>query len=141
MQDLKDTGIQNITMLTGDRWGVARRVSDELGCTDVIAECFPENKLALVEEMKERGLKVAVIGDGVNDAPALAAGDLGIAMGAAGNDIAVNSATVALMNNDLRRLPFWYSIYNWRNCTFCIWEIDSNSGCNSALYWLTACNL
>ncbi|MFH0911993.1 MAG: cation-translocating P-type ATPase [Planctomycetota bacterium] len=103
---LKEIGIRNITMLTGDRWGVARRVAAELGCTDVVAECLPEQKLELVEGMKKRGLKVAVIGDGINDAPALAAGDLGIAMGAAGNDIAVNSASIALMSNDLRRLPF-----------------------------------
>jgi Cd2+/Zn2+-exporting ATPase len=85
---------------------VARRVAGQLGCTDVVAECLPEQKLELVETMKKRGLRVAVVGDGVNDAPALAAGDLGVAMGAAGNDIAVNSASVALMNNDLRRLPF-----------------------------------
>lgn len=106
MDELREAGVRNVTMLTGDRWAVARRVADELGCTDVVAECLPEEKLKLVESMKARGLKVAVIGDGVNDAPALAAGDLGIAMGAAGSDIAVNSASIALMNNDLRRLPF-----------------------------------
>jgi Cd2+/Zn2+-exporting ATPase len=104
--ELRAEGVRNITMLTGDRWAVARRVAGELGCTDVVAECLPEQKLELVEEMKTRGLRVAVLGDGVNDAPALAAGDLGIAMGAAGNDIAVNSASIALMSNDLRRLPF-----------------------------------
>ncbi|MCL1921376.1 MAG: HAD-IC family P-type ATPase [Kiritimatiellaeota bacterium] len=70
-----------------------------------MAECLPERKLELVEEMKGRGFKVAVVGDGVNDAPALAAGDLGIAIGAAGSDIAIHSASIALMSDDLGRLP------------------------------------
>ncbi len=105
-EDLQALGIRSVTMVTGDRWGVARRVAGELGCTDVLAQCLPEQKLELVEDLKRRGLRVAVIGDGVNDAPALAAGDLGVAMGAAGNDIAINSASIALLSNDLGRLPF-----------------------------------
>ena len=104
--DLKELGVKHLTMLTGDRWSVARKVAAELGCSEVQAECLPEHKLRLVERLRERGYKVAVVGDGVNDAPALAAGDLGIAMGAAGSDVAINSASIALMSNELDRLPF-----------------------------------
>lgn len=104
-EDLRDLGVSRITMLTGDRWSVASKVAGELGCTDVQAECLPEQKLRLVERMREEGNNVAVVGDGVNDAPALAAGDLGIAMGAAGSDVAISSASIALMSNDLGRLP------------------------------------
>ncbi len=71
-----------------------------------IAECLPQNKVEFVRGVKAKGYTVAVVGDGVNDAPALAAGDIGIAMGAAGSEVAIHSATIALMNNDLRRLPF-----------------------------------
>lgn len=104
-EGLRDLGVNRITMLTGDRWSVARKVAGELGCTDVQAECLPEQKLRLVERMREEGNNVAVVGDGVNDAPALAAGDLGIAMGAAGSDVAISSASIALLSNDLGRLP------------------------------------
>ena len=69
-------------------------------------DCLPQNKVEFVRQTRARGYRVAVVGDGVNDAPALAAGDLGIAMGAAGSEVAIHSATIALMNNDLRRLPF-----------------------------------
>lgn len=104
--DLRDLGMRRLVLLTGDKWSVANKVSTELGCTDVEAECLPEKKLEVVEGLKKDGYLVAVVGDGINDAPALAAGDIGIAMGAAGNDIALNSATIALLNNDLERLPF-----------------------------------
>jgi Zn2+/Cd2+-exporting ATPase len=85
---------------------VAARVAREIGCEEVIGECLPQNKVDFVRQTKAKGYRVAVVGDGVNDAPALAAGDLGIAMGAAGSEVAIHSATIALMNNDLRRLPF-----------------------------------
>ncbi|MHC5179451.1 MAG: heavy metal translocating P-type ATPase [Planctomycetota bacterium] len=101
-----DCDVRRITMLTGDRSEVANRVSAELGCTDFKAHCLPQDKLAVVEKIRADGHLVAVVGDGINDAPALAAGDLGIAMGAAGSDVAINSASIALMSNDLRRLPF-----------------------------------
>src|SRR5437762_3333930 len=103
---LKENGVRRIAMVSGDRQPVATRVAREIGCEEVVAECLPQNKVQFVREMKSRGYRVAVVGDGVNDAPALAAGDIGIAMGAAGSEVAIHSATIALMNNDLRRLPF-----------------------------------
>jgi len=106
VNELLDMGIKKITMLTGDREDVANRVASELGCTDFKANCLPQDKLAIVEKMKKDGHTVVVVGDGINDAPALAAGDLGIAMGAAGSDVAINSASIALMSDDLKRVPF-----------------------------------
>lgn len=106
IKELIDLGIKKVTMLTGDREEVANRVAAELACTDFKAHCLPQDKLLIVEKIKESGHTVVVVGDGINDAPALAAGDLGIAMGAAGSDVAINSASIALMSDDLRRLPF-----------------------------------
>lgn len=106
VKELLDIGVKRVTMLTGDRSEVAGRVAAELACTDFKAHCLPQDKLAIVERIKKDGHTVVVVGDGINDAPALAAGDLGIAMGAAGSDVAINSASIALMSNDLKRLPF-----------------------------------
>ena len=106
IDDLRHLGVRSVIMVTGDKWSVAKRVSAEMGCTEVYAEVLPARKLEIVDHLKEKGHRVAVIGDGVNDAPALAAGDFGIAMGAAGSDVAIHSASIALMNNDLRRIPF-----------------------------------
>lgn len=101
-----EVGINTLVMVTGDRWSVARRVASEMHCSDVRAEVLPQEKLELVDELKRSGHTVAVVGDGVNDAPALAAGDISVAMGAAGSDVAINSASIALMNNNLNRVPF-----------------------------------
>ncbi|HYG25040.1 MAG TPA: cation-translocating P-type ATPase [Verrucomicrobiae bacterium] len=106
LADLRDSGVRRISMVSGDRQAVATRVAKEIGCEEAVGECLPQNKVEFVRAVKSKGYKVAVIGDGVNDAPALAAGDIGIAMGAAGSEVAIHSATIALMNNDLRRLPF-----------------------------------
>ncbi|MEK7996597.1 MAG: cation-translocating P-type ATPase, partial [Planctomycetota bacterium] len=106
VKELLDLGVKRVTMLTGDRSEVAGRVAAELACTDFKANCLPQDKLAIVEQIKRDGHTVVVVGDGINDAPALAAGDLGIAMGAAGSDVAINSASIALMSDDLKRLPF-----------------------------------
>ena len=106
LADLKRAGVRRIAMVSGDRQPVATRVAKEIGCEEVVGECLPQNKVEFVRQIKQKGYRVAVVGDGVNDAPALAAGDIGIAMGAAGSEVAIHSATIALMNNDLRRLPF-----------------------------------
>ena len=106
LAELKEAGVRRIAMISGDRQVVATRVAAEIGCEEAKGDCLPQNKVEFVRAMKAKGYKVAVIGDGVNDAPALAAGDIGIAMGAAGSEVAIHSATIALMNNDLRRLPF-----------------------------------
>ena len=106
IRELGELGIKRLVMVTGDRLAVARRVAGEMGCGEVKAECLPHEKLHLVHQLQQAGHIVAVVGDGVNDAPALAAGDLGIAMGAAGSDVAINSASIALMNNQLDRLGF-----------------------------------
>ena len=106
LQELKELGIKRIAMITGDRKAVAASVAEQIGCREFEAECLPAHKVEFVNRVKKEGYRVAFVGDGVNDAPALAAGDTGIAMGAAGSDVAIHSASVALMNNDLQRLPF-----------------------------------
>src|SRR5438874_240352 len=106
LAELKQNRVRRIAMISGDRQPVAIRVAREVGCEEVVGDCLPQNKVEFVRQMKSRGYRVAVVGDGVNDAPALAAGDIGIAMGVAGSEVAIHSATIALMNNDLRRLPF-----------------------------------
>lgn len=103
---LGELGVKQRVMITGDRKSPAERVAQQLHLTGYTAEALPGDKLTLVEQLKAAGHTVAVIGDGVNDGPALAAGHVSIAMGAAGSDVAVDAASIALMNNELNRLPF-----------------------------------
>lgn len=107
---LKQLGIARCAMFTGDNPAVAETVAGKVGLTEIRAGCLPHEKVDFVEEVRADGTLTAVVGDGVNDAPALAAGDIGIAMGSVGSDIAIQSASVALMNNDLRRIPFFVSL-------------------------------
>jgi Cd2+/Zn2+-exporting ATPase len=106
LEALKLGGVRRVAIVSGDRQPVVSRVAGQIGCEEAVGDCLPQTKVEFVRQTRAKGYRVAVVGDGVNDAPALAAGDLGIAMGAAGSEVAIHSATIALMNNDLRRLPF-----------------------------------
>ncbi len=110
ISELKSLGVKRMAVVTGDRRAVAEAIAREVDCPEMKAECLPEQKVDFVQAARGAGYHVAFVGDGVNDAPALAASDIGIAMGAAGSDVAIHSATIALMNNDLRRLPFLISL-------------------------------
>ena len=105
LQTLATLKVKRIAMVTGDRTSVARAIAAKIGCREFKAECLPQEKVEYVRGVQREGYHVAFVGDGVNDAPALAAGDSGIAMGAAGSDVAIHSASVALMSSDLRRVP------------------------------------
>src|SRR6202045_3351914 len=104
LKELRAKGIRRIVMLTGDHPEIAEVVAGELGIDDWRAEVMPEDKLAVVRELQSDGFVVGMVGDGINDAPALAAADIGIAMGLAGTDVAVETADVALANDGLHRL-------------------------------------
>ncbi len=106
LADLRQLGVEHLIMLTGDNHKVAQRVGDELGITNIRAELLPEQKLTAIQELQRQYGRAAMIGDGINDAPALAAASVGIAMGGAGTAVALETADVALMGDDLSKLPF-----------------------------------
>jgi len=120
---LRKLGIKKIVMLTGDNRGVAESIADQLNIDEIYAELLPQEKVEIIEKLKKDGT-VAMIGDGVNDAPALAISDLGIAMGAAGTDVALETADIVLMGDDLTKLPYliWLSRKSkqivWQNIIF-----------------------
>ncbi|ALP51327.1 heavy metal translocating P-type ATPase [Corynebacterium glutamicum] len=105
IRSLHDKGIR-VVMATGDAERVARNVAAELGVDEVRAELMPEDKLEIVKELQAQGRVVAMVGDGVNDTPALATADIGVAMGAAGSPAAIETADIALMADKLPRLPY-----------------------------------
>jgi P-type E1-E2 ATPase len=102
---LREGGVRRIVMMTGDRRPVAERIGAELGLrpAEIHADMLPEDKVRMVGELASTG-KIAFVGDGVNDAAALARADVGIAMGAAGSDVALQAADVALLSEDMRQL-------------------------------------
>ncbi|HWK55763.1 MAG TPA: heavy metal translocating P-type ATPase [Parapedobacter sp.] len=102
---LKGIGIRRMVMLTGDNQQVADAVAKEIGITDAWGSLLPEEKVAAIDKLREQESKVAMVGDGVNDAPAMAKSTVGIAMGAAGSDVALETADIALMGDKLEALP------------------------------------
>jgi Cd2+/Zn2+-exporting ATPase len=99
-------GIQKTVLISGDSQAVARTIGNELGVDQVYAEALPEQKLAIIRELQESGHRVAYVGDGVNDAPALAAADVGIAMGDIGTNVAMETADIVLLTDSIDRLPY-----------------------------------
>ncbi|HRN51108.1 MAG TPA: heavy metal translocating P-type ATPase [Anaerolineales bacterium] len=106
MQQLRGLGIQHLVMLTGDNRAVAENIARQVGISEVRAELMPQDKLDIIRQMESQYDAIAMVGDGVNDAPALATATVGIAMGGAGTAVALETADVALMGDDLSRLPF-----------------------------------
>ena len=106
MKELRELGIERLVMLSGDNQQVADAVARTVGLTEAKGDLMPEQKVETVKDLRERHGKVAMVGDGVNDAPAMANATVGIAMGAAGSDVALEAADVALMSDDLSQLPF-----------------------------------
>lgn len=103
---LHELGIEKTIMLTGDNSGTAKAIGREAGVSEIESELLPEDKLSFIKELQKKHNKVAMVGDGINDAPALAAATIGIAMGGAGTDTALETADIALMADDLKKLPF-----------------------------------
>jgi Cd2+/Zn2+-exporting ATPase len=105
LRELGRIGIKKVVMLTGDNNRVALALARRVGIADVRAEMMPEEKVEVVKRLMKEGNRVAVIGDGINDAPALATADIGIAMGATGTDLALETADIVLMTDELRKIP------------------------------------
>ncbi len=118
---LRRQGVERIVMLTGDSTNVARALAQDLGVDEFQAELMPEDKVAAIDALRGRYRSVAMVGDGVNDAPALASADVGIAMGAAGSDVALETADVALMADELLLIP-----YALRLSRATLWNIKMN---------------
>jgi len=115
LERLRELGVGRVVMLTGDNEGTARAIAEQVGVDDYRAELLPEEKVDAVESMQAEYGDVAMVGDGINDAPALAAAEVGIAMGAAGTDTALETADIALMGDDIGKLPYLYSLSNTAN--------------------------
>ncbi|MBT2724740.1 heavy metal translocating P-type ATPase [Bacillus sp. ISL-46] len=105
LKELKEMGIEQVVMLTGDNEGTAKKIAQQIGVDRYFAELLPEDKVNAVKQLQQEGKLVAMVGDGINDAPALATANLGIAMGGAGTDTAMETADIVLMADNLEKLP------------------------------------
>jgi len=128
---LKKIGVGKVVMLTGDTDSVAKRISAEAGVSDYYAELLPEDKVEIAKKLRQEYGSIAMVGDGINDAPVLAASNVGIALGTAGNDIAIEAADVALMGSDLRAVPYLVRLGR----TVC-WKLKTNIGIALGLKFL-----
>ena len=126
LQALRAKGVEHIIMLTGDNERVARAIAEQAGVDEFRASLLPEEKVIAVRELQKTYGSVGMVGDGVNDAPALALADVGIAMGAAGTDVALEVADVVLMSDDLEKLAYVRDLSRranriiWENITFAL---------------------
>lgn len=106
ISELKRLGVEQVLLITGDSSGTAERIAGELGVDRFYAQVLPQDKLGILRQLQAQGKKVAFVGDGVNDAPALATADIGIAMGLSGTDLAIETADICLMQDDIARVPY-----------------------------------
>jgi Cd2+/Zn2+-exporting ATPase len=115
VERLHERGVGHVVMLTGDNEGTARAIGEQVGVDEYRAELLPDQKVEAIEKLQAEHGMVAMVGDGINDAPALAAADIGIAMGAAGTDTALETADIALMGDDIGKLPYLYRLSQTAN--------------------------
>ncbi|HCF51212.1 MAG TPA: cadmium-translocating P-type ATPase, partial [Syntrophomonas sp.] len=106
IENLGKIGIKKIALLTGDGFAAASGISKQAGIEEFYTTLLPGQKLEYIRGLQQQNYKVAMVGDGINDAPSLAAADIGIAMGAMGTDVALDAADIALMNDELDKIPF-----------------------------------
>ncbi len=137
LDGLRQKGIERIIMVTGDIAAAARRVAQSLGIQEVYSECMPDTKLKKLDEVRREGSVVGMVGDGINDAPALAAADVGIAMGVMGSDAAIAASDVSLMSQDLRSLGLAYSLSRKVLSTI-RWNIFFAVTVNFVMVWLAS---
>jgi Cd2+/Zn2+-exporting ATPase len=115
VERLQDLDVERVVMLTGDNEGTAGAIAEQVGVDEYRAELLPDEKVAAIETLQDECGTVAMVGDGVNDAPALAAAEVGVAMGAAGTDTALETADIALMGDDIGKLPYLRSLSRTAN--------------------------